>query len=35
MSFFSEFAQITVDDLKKALVTHLWYEENNCITSNC
>jgi len=26
---FSEFAQLTVDDLKKLLVTHVWYEENH------
>ena len=25
---FSEFAELEVDDLKKALVNHLWYEEN-------
>ena len=26
---FSEFGQITVDDVKKSLVSHLWYAENN------
>ena len=26
---FSEFDQITVDDVKKSLVTHLWYAENH------
>ena len=26
---FSEFGQITVDDVKKSLVSHVWYAENN------
>ena len=26
---FSQFDQITVDDVKKSLVSHLWYAENN------
>ena len=30
---FSELAEIEVDSLKKALMNHLWYEENHFISS--